>query len=169
MKGRVLLFQGRHMLLEETCVLLWSGCACMCSVRRIWCSANPLCNGAANPLPLYPALSLSPFLHAEVYVKALRKTITLTCTHQIKASDADSESSACWCTPVCVCVCARQLISSLICSCLVVGCGHSSSLWAMFESMCACLFWCINLVHGFRLCWTMKFLYKPLKIGEQGR
>lgn len=29
------------------------------------------------PLPLDPTLSL--FLHAEVYVKALRKTITLTC------------------------------------------------------------------------------------------
>lgn len=78
-KGGSHCLEGGHMLLEIAYMLLWCGCACMCSGRRIWCSANPLCNGAANPPPSLSS-SPSPFLHAEVYVKALRKTITLTST-----------------------------------------------------------------------------------------
>lgn len=66
-------------------VVVVCGSVCMCNGRRIWCSANPLCNGAANPPPS-PSSSLSPFLHTEVYIKALRKTITLSCTSPLDQS-----------------------------------------------------------------------------------
>lgn len=96
-KRRLLLSPGRHMLLWKACMLLWCGCPHLCNEGRIWCSANPLCDGVAappsqltthtHPNTHYPALSLSA---PGVYVKALRKTITLTCT-----SPSD-QSKRCW-------------------------------------------------------------------------
>lgn len=82
MKGRVQFFEENMLLCKACMLLLWCGYACMFNEMRIWCSANPLCNGAAIPpaCSLALSLSLSPFLHSEVYVKALHKTITLTST-----------------------------------------------------------------------------------------
>lgn len=81
------------------------------------------------PHPARPSLpgSLSPFLHTEVYVKALRKTITLNCT------SPPDQSQWGWRRRACACACACLLISTLIC------CYVKSWMWAVIPRCEPCL------------------------------
>lgn len=107
--GSLCLREG-HMLLRKS-IMFWfrSGRASLCNARRIWCSANPLCDGAAStllPLPPSPpptsphqAPSLLVLLTG-VYVKGLCKTITLNCTQPSGSKLAEVDDAACLCTCV---------------------------------------------------------------------
>lgn len=103
---------GGHVLLQKSIMFGFrSGRACLRDGRRIWCSANPLCDGAAaaatpptpptapSPPPPHPAPSLLVLLTG-VYVKALRKTITLNCTQPSGSKPAEVDGVACVCTRV---------------------------------------------------------------------
>lgn len=109
-----LCLRGGHVLLWKSIMFgFWSGRARLCSGRRIWCSANPFCERAAAaaaatllPLPpLSPSTSPHPapsllVLLTGVYVKALRKTITLNCTQPSGSKLAEVDGAACLCMRV---------------------------------------------------------------------